>query len=64
MPIKKKPEKPVSPSEVPGPIRNPEIDPDNIPESPVLPDEEPDVIPDENPFETPPTEVPAPGEGP
>ncbi len=34
------------------------------PEEPGIPEEDPDIIPDENPFETPPYEMPEPGEGP
>ena len=34
------------------------------PEEPLLPEDNPDVIPEENPFETPPYEVPPPAEGP
>ena len=56
--------KPAPPIELPIPETNPEFNPDVIPESPILPEEEPDVIPDENPFETPPYEVPPPGEAP
>ena len=52
LPEVKPPEKTV---EVPEPID---------PEEPLLPDEGPDVIPDEEPFETPPYEVPPPAEGP
>lgn len=52
------------PTEIPLPVRNPEIDPDKIPENPVLPEEEPDIIPEEEPFETPPYEIPKPGERP
>ena len=55
---KKIPENPV-----PGPL--PEVKPFDIPEEPeIKPEEEPDIIPDEDPFETPPYEVPPPGEGP
>ena len=56
--------KPISPIEIPSPDKNREYDPDYIPEIPVLPVEEPDLIPDEDPFETPPYELPEPGEGP
>ena len=56
--------KPDNPSEIPYPGKRPEIDPDKIPENPVSPEEEPDIIPEEDPFETPPEESPAPGEGP
>ncbi|MBU3714179.1 MAG: hypothetical protein FGM46_04445 [Ferruginibacter sp.] len=60
--IKKK--KPETPKEFPLPEKNPEFNPDVIPESPALPEEEPDIIPEENPFITPPHEVPPPGEAP
>jgi hypothetical protein len=52
------------PVEIPPPEKNPVYNPDVIPETPPLPEEEPDIIPDEDPFETPPYEVPEPGEGP
>jgi hypothetical protein len=55
---------PDEPIGVPFPLRDPEIDPDKIPEDPVLPEEEPDIIPQEEPLEPAPYEVPAPGEGP
>ncbi|MBI1344247.1 MAG: hypothetical protein GC171_15090 [Terrimonas sp.] len=42
----------------------PEIDPEQLPEYPETPEEDPDAIPDEDPFETPPYEIPPPGEGP
>ena len=49
----------------PYPGKRPEIDPDKIPENPVIPEEDPDMIPDEDdPFEIPPEEVPPPGEKP
>ncbi len=61
----KKENQPKQPVEVPPPPgKNIESDPDRVPELPQLPDEEPDIIPDEDPFETPPYEVPEPGEGP
>jgi hypothetical protein len=56
--------KPDKPSEIPHPGKRPEIDSDKIPENPVSPEEEPDIIPEEDPFETPPEELPVPGEGP
>ena len=56
--------KPVEPSELPYPGKRPEIDPDKIPENPVSPEEEPDIIPEEEPFESPPEELPAPVESP
>jgi hypothetical protein len=34
------------------------------PEDPLVPEEGPDFIPEEDPFETPPVEIPPPGEGP
>jgi hypothetical protein len=42
----------------------PEVKPIIEPEDPVIPVEDPDIIPDEEPFETPPYEIPEPGEGP
>ena len=51
------------PHEIP-PVKDPDIHPDAVPDLPVLPEEDPDVIPDEDPYETPPYEVPEPGEGP
>jgi len=61
MPGKNKPDKPL---EMPPPEKLPETVPPLDPEDPVLPPEEPDIIPDEDPFETPPYEVPYPGDGP
>lgn len=56
---------PEEPVVVPAPLRDPEIDPEEVPGEPVIiPGEGPDVIPDENPFVEPPYEVPPPGEGP
>ena len=52
------------PNEIIFPGIVPEIDPDAIPDSPVLQEEEPDIIPEEDPFVTPPEEIPEPGEGP
>ncbi len=60
----KKSQSPKSPPEFPLPEKNPEFNPDVIPESPLLPEEEPDIIPEESPFQTPPYEVPSPGEAP
>lgn len=51
------------PDEVPSPGKHPEVVPQSDPEEPVLP-EEPDFEPEEDPYETPPFEVPPPGEGP
>ena len=42
----------------------PEQKPITDPEEPLVPIEDPDYIPEEDPFETPPIEVPPPGEGP
>lgn len=55
---------PPKPFEIPAPEKRPEMDPSHIPESPELPEEDPDLIPEEDPFETPPFEIPEPGEGP
>ena len=44
----------------PFPEQKPIVDP----EEPLLPEESPDFIPEEDPFETPPVEIPPPGEGP
>ena len=52
------------PAEVPLPWKQPEIDRPSEPEEPLTPEENPDIIPDEDPFETPPEEMPEPGEGP
>ncbi|MFZ9388798.1 MAG: hypothetical protein ACO25B_13040 [Chitinophagaceae bacterium] len=58
------PKKPVTAPEVPYPGKRPEIDPDQIPELPEVPEEDPEIIPDEDPFENPPDEIPPPGEKP
>jgi hypothetical protein len=58
----KKPDRPAP--EIPTPLREPGPFPVEEPELPPLPDEDPEIIPDEDPFETPPYEVPEPGEGP
>jgi hypothetical protein len=58
----KKPEKPDP--EIPKPMHEPGPFPVEEPELPMLPDEQPDIIPEEDPYETPPYEVPEPGEGP
>jgi hypothetical protein len=60
MPNKKQPNKP---SEIP-PVKHPEIIPPDDPEEPIIPIEDPDIIPDEGPYETPPYELPPPGEAP
>jgi hypothetical protein len=46
------------------PPKIPEIIPALDPEEPLIFPEEPDYFPDEDPDETPPFEVPPPGEGP
>ncbi len=59
---KKQPGKPM---EMPAPGKHPEMEPPFDPESPVIPEEDPEIIPDEDPFETPPPfEIPPPAEGP
>jgi len=55
---------PAKPFEIPSPEKHPEIEPPADPEEPIIPEEDPDIIPDENPFETPPYEIPPPAEGP
>jgi hypothetical protein len=55
---------PDKPFEIPLPEKHPETNPPFDPEEPIIPEEEPDIIPDEDPFETPPYEIPEPGEGP
>lgn len=52
------------PLEVPDPKTIPEVEPPSDPEEPLIPVEDPDIIPEEEPFETPPYEIPPPGEGP
>ena len=52
------------PTEFPLPEKPPEVDTPSDPEEPLIPEEEPDMLPEEEPFETPPYEVPPPGEGP
>ena len=52
------------PSDFPSPEKKPEIIPPFDPEEPFVPEENPDIEPDENPFETPPYEIPPPGESP
>ena len=61
MPNKKKPDKSI---EIPMPKKEPEIILPLDPEDPSIPTEDPDILPEENPFETPPFEIPEPGEGP
>ena len=59
-----KEKQPAKPIELPIPHKHPEtvVPPD--PEEPMVPNEDPDTIPEEDPFETPPYELPTPGEGP
>lgn len=59
-----KKKKPSMPEEYPIPEQNPEFNPEVIPEAPSLPEEDPEFIPEENPFVTPPAEIPPPGEAP
>ncbi len=59
-----KKKKPYIPEEYPIPEQNPEFNPEVIPETPSMPDEDSDIIPEENPFQTPPVEIPPPGEAP
>lgn len=61
MATKKTPERP---NEFPAPDKHPEIIQPIDPEDPVMPIEDPEIIPDEDPFETPPYEIPPPGESP
>ena len=59
-----KPKKTISPEEIPAPDKHaPDIIPQADPEEPVLP-AEPDFIPEEDPYDTPPYEVPTPSERP
>lgn len=55
---------PSKPSEIPAPVKMPDVEPPDDPEQPFTPVEDPDSIPDEDPFETPPYEIPPPAEGP
>lgn len=62
--MEKKP-MPERPVELPDPERELEVDPYIDPEDPFqVPQEDPELMPEEDPFETPPIEVPVPGEGP
>ncbi|HMU46833.1 MAG TPA: hypothetical protein PKC72_10720 [Chitinophagaceae bacterium] len=51
-------------SEIPDPVKMPEKEKPVDPEEPLIPEEDPDILPEEDPFENPPYEMPAPGEGP
>jgi len=55
---------PDKPFETPSPEKQPEIIPHIDPAEPIIPEENPDIVPDENPYKTPPNEIPPPGEGP
>jgi len=55
---------PNNPEEFPKPEKHPEVIEPIDPEDPIIPVEDPDIIPDEAPFETPPYEMPPPGESP
>ena len=55
---------PIKLPEVEPPEKTVEVPKTTDPEEPLIPDEDPDTIPEEEPFETPPYEVPPPGEGP
>lgn len=46
------------------PAKKPEVEKPEDPEDPFVPEEVPILIPDEESFETPPPEMPPPGEGP
>jgi hypothetical protein len=52
------------PIEIPLPEKHTDIPLPIDPEEPIIPEEDPEIIPDEDPFETPPYEIPPPGEGP
>ena len=52
---------PGSPVEMPEPDKEPEIKEPDVPEETPIPTEEPDKIPVEDPYITPPQEVPLPG---
>ena len=41
---------PIKPSEIPSPVKLPEMEPPLDPEEPIIPVEDPDIIPDEDPF--------------
>ncbi len=60
----KKSTPPIRPPEVLPPSKIPEISPLIDPEEPLIPEEDPDEIPEENPFVSPPYEIPPPAEGP
>ena len=59
-----KKKEPGKPPENPSPEKYPEIKPQADPEEPIIPGKDPDIIPIEEPFETPPYEIPPPAEGP
>lgn len=57
---------PETPIEITWPGKQPEIERPLDPEEPLVtpPELEPELVPDEDPFETPPYEIPSPAEGP
>lgn len=57
---------PDSPRKIAWPGKSPEIERPSDPEEPLVtpPEQGPELVPDEDPFETPPFEMPVPGEGP
>jgi hypothetical protein len=50
--------------EIPLPEKYPETKPHTDPKEPIIPEEYPGIVPDEDPFGTPPYEIPSPGERP
>lgn len=52
------------PAEIPVPGNDPEVKPATEPGNPLFPEEEPGELPNDDPYETPPYEIPEPGEGP
>lgn len=58
-------ENPKIPVEIPTPLIDPDTSKPVVPEEIEIPEDDPDMIPDtEDPFETPPPELPEPAEGP
>ena len=55
---------PAKPTGFPIPGKSPDIIVPVDPEDPIIIENDPDFIPDEDPFETPPYEMPPPAEGP
>lgn len=54
--------KPQIPVELPGPQKEPLLNPGEMPELPQGPEEDPGFLPEEQPIEKPPGEIPPPGE--